>query len=142
MNEVAREPIMIGQRLAGIGTSLVGLLALYGCSTFIQDIWNTPSRNFGIGVVVGSILMIVLGIVIGFPDRLPKQLSALSMLLFGVCSVVFGTSILLWFLYNLLVARQPEFRAGPSIALVMVPVGFGLIAKGYSKLRNVQESSP
>lgn len=141
MNETAEPPIMIGQRLAGIGTILVGLFALYHCWAFVQMLWDTPSKNLGIGATVGSVLMILVGVFIGFPDWLPKKLAASNMVLFGLCSVLLGASILLWFLYNALVAKQPEFVAGPpAMAGIMIVVGAGMVSRGYRKLTDRKAS--
>ncbi len=57
-------------------------------------------------------------------------------LVFGVLGVLFGTSIIIWVLYNYLVKRQPEF-SGPRFFS-----GFGaavpMLTMGIYWLRNLK----
>ena len=132
----APELISVFQRLVGYGTMLLGAFALYYCISFIDDLWNTPQRTAAIVVTLASLLTIFIGVVIGFPEFLPKKIVALSLLLFGILSMLIGVLILVWFAYNVFVARQQGFRMGnPSLAVSMVLVGAGIAAKSFSKLR-------
>lgn len=132
MHNAPQQSIMFGQRVAGVGTMFVGLFALYYSLMFIQSLWDTPSRNLGIGVTLGSVVMMVMGIFIGFPDKLPKHAAALSMIMFGLCSVLCGSIILVWIVYNTFVERQLSFVAGPpGFAGIMIAVGIGLVVKGF-----------
>ena len=54
---------------------------------------------------------------------------------FGVLAVLIGLAILAWVLYNLLVAKQPEFQAPRNpgaylFPLVMIGGGTAMIVKG------------
>ena len=132
----APELISVFQRLVGYGTMLLGAFALYYCISFIDDLWNTPQRTTAVVVTLASLLTIFIGVVIGFPEFLPKKIVALSLLLFGILSMLIGVLILVWFAYNVFVARQQGFRMGsPSLAVSMVLVGAGIAAKSFSKLR-------
>ena len=132
---VTSEPISVFQRLVGYGTMLLGAFALYYCISFIDDLWNTPQRTAAIVVTLASLITIFIGVVIGFPEFLPKKIVALSLLLFGILSMLIGVLILVWFAYNVFVARQKGFRMGnPSLAVSMVLVGAGIAAKSFSKL--------
>ena len=91
------EKINLFQRLAGYGTMLLGAFALYYCMTFFGALWNTPQRSLSIGVTVASALVIFIGLVIGFPELLPRKIVALSVFLFGILSMVMGLAILVWF---------------------------------------------
>lgn len=137
MNSVTQQPISIGQRLTGLGILCIGLFALVNGLMYVQTLWDTPSRNLGVGVIVGSALMTFGGVAFGFPELLPKKVVALSILLFGLFSLLMGVAILLWFLYNTFVERQPEFQAGRlGIVFAMIWVRLGMMYKGYSKLSN------
>ena len=115
---------------------LLGAFAFYYCISFIDDLWNTPQRTVAIVVTLASLLTIFIGVVIGFPEFLPKKIVAFSLLLFGILSMLIGVLILVWFAYNVFVARQQGFRMGsPSLAVTMILFGCGIAAKSFSKLR-------
>ena len=131
------EPINLFQRLAGIGTMLVGAFALYYCLTFFGALWDTPQRSIAIGVTVSSALVIFIGLVIGVPEMLPSKIAAMSIFMLGILSMLIGLAILVWFAYNILVAWQKEFRLGsPSIAVAMITVGYALAARSFAKLKD------
>lgn len=128
--------ITIPRRLVGVGTMLLGAFAMYYCISFLADLWSTPQRTVAIVVTVISGSVVFLGAVIGFPDFLPSKIVAISMFLFGILIMAVGSSILAWFAYNVLVARQEEFVMGkPSFAFTMVIVGAGIAFKGFSTFK-------
>ena len=133
------EPIPRLRRLTGFGTMLLGAFALYYCLKYIGALWDTPQRPVAIGVTVASLLVIFIGIVIGFPELLPSKLVSLSILCFGVFTMLVGVLILAWFAYNILIAWQKQFRLGnPSIAIAMIVVGYTMAKTGYRKLRKIK----
>jgi len=133
---IPNEPFKLLQRLAGLGTMLLGAFALYYCISFFGDLWNTPQRTISIVVTTASVLLVFTGLVIGFPELLPSKIVALSLFLFGMLSMFVGLAILVWFGYNVFVAWQKEFQIGsPSFAVAMITVGFGIAARGFRKLR-------
>jgi len=103
------EPISVFRRLIGYGTMLLGAFTLYYCISFIDDLWNTPQRTVAVVVTLASLLTIFIGVVIGFPEFLPKKIVAFSLLLFGILTMLIGVLILVWFAYNVFVARQQGF---------------------------------
>ncbi len=143
MNSVAREPIAIARRLVGLGVLSIGLFALYNGMPYVQTLWDTPSRNLGIGVIVGAVLMIFAGVVIAVPELLPKSVLALSFIFGGLCTMLMGVSMVLWFLYNMLIERLAEFRSGsPVIALAMIWMGYTWMFKGFARLRQQANDLP
>ena len=129
-------PISIVQRMVGFGIILLGAFSMYYCVSFLDDLWNTPSRAATIAVTVTSALVILFGTVIGFPEFLPRKIVLITLFVFGLLTTLIGVMILVWFCYNILIAWQKEFYPGnPAIAILMVTVGFGIAVKSYRKLR-------
>lgn len=130
------ESITIPRRLVGLGTMFLGTMALYFCVSYLDDLWDTPQRTVSIVVTGLSALIVFNGIVIGFPDLLPSKIVAGSMAFFGILIMLIGATTLVWFAYNVFVARQKEFRMGmPSFSVTMILVGFGITAKSISSLK-------
>jgi len=128
-------PPPLVQRVVGFGTIMLGAFALYYCVSFIGDVWNTPTRSMAIGATVSSVVIILFGIAIGFPEFLPRKAVSVIMLVFGFVTAAIGLSIAAWVAFNLLVARQPAFRAGNSPIAAMVITGCGIAWRCYSKLK-------
>jgi hypothetical protein len=57
-------------------------------------------------------------------------------LIFGILAVLIGLSIILWVLYNYLVARQPEFT-GPMF-FSGFGIGIPMLGMGIYWLRNLK----
>lgn len=132
---VIPEPISFLRRLVGFGTMLLGAFALYYCVSFIDDLWNTPQRTISIVVTISSLVVIFIGVVIGFPEFLPGKIVSFSLFLFGILTMFMGLLILVWFGYNVFVARQAAFRMGnPSFAVTLILIGYVFAARGFSEL--------
>ena len=135
------EPISVFRRLIGYGTMLLGAFALYYCVSFIDDLWSTPQRTLSIVITLASLFIIFIGVVIGFPEFLPRKIVAVGWLIFGILTALMGLMILIWFAYNVFVARQQGFRMGsPSFAVTMILFGCGIAAKSFSKLGGWENS--
>ena len=114
---------------------LLGAFALYDCVSFIDDLWNTPQRTIAIIVTISSLVVIYIGVVIGFPEFLPGKIVSFSLFLFGILTMFIGLLILVWFGYNVFVARQAGFRMGnPSVAVMLILTGYVFAARGFSEL--------
>lgn len=130
-------PIKLGQRLVGLGTILIGALAFYACTTFVSSLWDTPQRNLGIGVTLGAVLMICVGIVIGFPDKLPRNLVAMTMLIMGLLSILVGVLVICRCIYNVLFEPTDTLLAARiSMSTAMLVVGYGFMTKAFNQLRS------
>lgn len=140
MNVSHSEPISFARRLVGMGTVLVGVLALCCCLSFLGSLWNTPQRTLSLVVTVSSALLIYFGVVIGLPDYLPAKIVALSVFAFGTLTTLLGLSILAWVAYNVFVSRQDGFRMRAfgqlQMPVLMVAVGSAMAAKSFLQLRN------
>lgn len=129
------EHISIGQRFIGIGILALGGVALYVCATFLGQLEGRPLYA-GMGVAVVSALTMFFGVVIGFPDFLPKKIVAGTFLVLGIFSMLLGATILVWVFFNLFVERQAEFQPGRiGLPILMVTAGFGVASASWSKLR-------
>ena len=136
IEDLETSEISISQRLAGFGAILLGAFSMYYCLSFLDDLWNTPSRTAAIAVTVTSALVMLFGTAIGYPEFLPKKIVSFTIFVFGLLTTLIGVMILVWFCYNILIARQKEFLIGnPAIAILMVSVGFGISLRYYRKLR-------
>ena len=133
---------MLLQRVTGIGTILLGAFALSFCVAFLDDLWNTPQRTVAIVVTVASALIIFIGVVIGFPEVLPRNVVALSIFLFGVLAMFAGVSILAWVIFNIFVARQPQFQMGNlSFPIISIYAGYTIATRSFFQLKHRNNSS-
>ena len=96
---------------------LLGAFALYYCVSFIDDLWNTPQRTLSIVITLASLFIIFIGVVIGFPEFLPRKIVAVGWLIFGILTALMGLMILIWFAYNVFVARHKDFEWGARLLL-------------------------
>lgn len=58
-------------------------------------------------------------------QRALRHALRVPILLLGVTACLIGASVVVWVAYNLLWQRQPQFREGSSLSLMVGMIGFG-----------------
>ena len=131
--------VSITQRLIGVGTILLGSFTAIACLSFVGGLEGGPLVA-AIVVVIASVVMVFFGVVIGFPDYLPKKMVAGTFLVFGILSMLMGATVLIWFGFNIFVARQQQFQPGMiGMPIAMVVAGFAVTATSWAKLRGRED---
>ena len=125
--------VELPQRLVGIGIILIGSFSMLCSVSFMVMLWGAENFTLAIFVTLASMLIILFGVAVGFPDYLPSTFVASTGMVLGLISMLLGVLIVAWWCFRLFVWKEPV--KGGVFAIVAIGFGYRITVASWSKLK-------
>lgn len=140
-----KESVSVGNRVAGVIILLFGLFIGFICFASISDYGDVLNQRAAIASGVLTLILVLMGAIIGFRDFLPKRLTQMGMFLFGLLAIIVGVISSIGLIYALLYdieglqleegnrLRLKRLFMPFSIPICSFAVGCGFLMKAFGQ---------